>query len=51
MPRDARLRNNLAHCFVCNHNFNNIDLLCAAGYRFTADVALRESWLARHESR
>ena len=32
-------------------NFNNIDLMRAAGYRFTAAVALLEHWLERHESR
>ncbi len=44
-------RNNLAHCFACHANFNNIDLLRAVGYRFTAAVARLESWLAQHESR
>ena len=44
-------RNNLAHCFACHNNLNNIDLLRAAGYDFTAAVALLERWLARHESR
>jgi len=44
-------RNNLAHCFACHANFNNIDLLRAAGYHFTAAVALLERWLVRHESR
>jgi hypothetical protein len=44
-------RNNLAHCFACHTNFNNIDLLRTAGYGFTAAVALLERWLVRHESR
>ena len=44
-------RNNLAHCFACHANFNNIDLLRAVGYRFTAAVARLECWLAQHESR
>jgi hypothetical protein len=44
-------RNNLAHCFACHVNFNNIDLLRAAGYHFTAAVARLEHWLERHESR
>jgi hypothetical protein len=29
LRRDARLRNNLAHCFVCQKNFNNIELMLA----------------------
>jgi hypothetical protein len=44
-------RNNLAHCFACHANFNNIDLLRSAGHRFTAAVALLEHWLERHETR
>jgi len=44
-------RNNLAHCFACHANFNNIDLMRFAGHRFTAAVALLEHWLTRHESR
>ena len=43
-------RNNLAHCFVCGKNLNNIDLLRAAGFDFPAAVALLERWLARHQS-
>ncbi len=27
-------RNNLAHCFSCGRNFNNIDLLMTLGYDF-----------------
>ncbi len=27
-------RNNLAHCFSCGRNFNNIDLLMTQGYDF-----------------
>ena len=44
-------RNNLAHCFACHANFNNIDLLRTAGYRFTEAVARLEHWLKHHESR
>ena len=27
-------KNNLAHCFSCNKNFNNIDLMLAQGHDF-----------------
>ena len=33
-------RNNLSHCFACDQNFNNIDLLIALGYDFLAAVEL-----------
>lgn len=54
-PRCGELRatvnpkNNLAHCFCCRENFNNIDLLIALGYDFLPAVALLESWLDRHQ--
>ena len=35
-------RNNLAHCFCCQKNLNNIDLLMTLGYDFRAAVALLE---------
>jgi hypothetical protein len=35
-------RNNLAHCFACGRNINNIDLLLALGYRFRDAVARLE---------
>ena len=44
-------RNNLAHCFCCKKNLNNIDLLMTLDYDFRAAVALLERWLARHEAR
>ena len=37
-------RNNLAHCFCCSRNFNNIDLLIALGYDFLPAVDLLEQW-------
>ena len=37
-------RNNLAHCFSCDQNLNNIDLLTALGYDFFAAVELLEQW-------
>ena len=38
-------RNNLAHCFGCQKNINNIDLLIKVGYGFTEAVALLQKWL------
>ena len=35
-------RNNLAHCFCCKKNLNNIDLLITLGYDFRSAVALLE---------
>ncbi len=44
-------RNNLAHCFGCEKNLNNIDLLMTLGYDFRAAVAILEQWLKRHQAR
>jgi hypothetical protein len=44
-------RNNLAHCFNCGANTNNIDLLVAVGYRFTEAVAVLTGWLDEHNRR
>ena len=44
-------RNNLAHCFCCKKNLNNIDLLITLDYEFTAAVRLLERWLEAHEAR
>ena len=38
-------RNNLAHCFCCHKNINNIDLLLSVGYDFKSAVALLRKWL------
>ncbi|TAL43480.1 MAG: hypothetical protein EPN91_06305, partial [Salinibacterium sp.] len=38
-------RNNLAHCFWCRKNTNNIDLLMKSGYAFLDAVALLREWL------
>src|SRR5277367_2430116 len=43
-------RNNLAHCFSCRKNLNNIDLLMILGYDFRAAVLILESWLKRYEA-
>ena len=42
-------RNNLAHCFCCGQNWNNIDLLIALGYDFLPAVDLLERWLRQHQ--
>jgi DNA primase len=44
-------RNNLAHCFGCHTNLNNIDLLRLLGYDFASAVAILEGWLERHLAR
>ena len=44
-------RNNLAHCFHCHHNLNNIDLLMTLGYDFRTAVAILQRWLERHQAR
>ena len=44
-------RNNLAHCFGCTKNFNNIDLLMTLGYDFRSAVAILERLLLRHLAR
>jgi hypothetical protein len=42
-------RNNLAHCFCCKKNLNNIDLLLTLDYDFRAAVALLERWLKQYQ--
>ena len=44
-------RNNLAHCFCCKRNINNIDLLRTLDYEFTAAVRLLEGWLEEYQAR
>jgi hypothetical protein len=44
-------RYNLARCFSCSRNLNNIDLLMTLGYDFATAVAILERWLERHLSR
>lgn len=43
-------RNNLAHCFGCGRNINNIDLLRAVGYGFREAVALLQEWQRQHQT-
>ena len=42
-------RNNLAHCFCCQKNINNIDLLLSLGYDFKSAVALLRKWLKEYK--
>ena len=51
MQATVNPRNNLANCFSCSKNLNNIDLLMTLGYDFRTTVAILERWLERHESR
>jgi DNA primase len=44
-------RNNLAHCFCCQKNLNNIDLLMTLDYDFRSAVTLLERWLKEHQAR
>jgi hypothetical protein len=41
-------RNNLAHCFCCQLNLNNIDLLISLGHDFRSAVAILQPWLLQH---
>lgn len=43
--------NNLAHCFACHKNLNNIDLLIAQGHNFLSAVELLEQWLEQYQTR
>jgi len=44
-------RNNLAHCFSCNKNLNNIDLLMTLDFDFPAAVAILEDWLNEYQAK
>ena len=44
-------RNNYSHCFTCQRNLNNIDLLITLGYDFRSAVAILEGWLSQYETR
>lgn len=44
-------RNNLAHCFTCQKNLNNIDLLITEGYDFLSAVALLKRWLDEYQAK
>jgi DNA primase len=42
-------RNNLAHCFTCKKNLNNIDLLMTLGYDFMPAVSVLTRWLNEYQ--
>lgn len=54
-PRCSELRatvnpkNNLAHCFSCGENFNNIDLMMIQGHDFIPAVDILKSWLEEYQ--
>lgn len=43
-------KNNLAHCFSCGRNFNNIDLMLIQGYDFLPAVQILTGWLHQYRS-
>lgn len=43
-------RNNLAHCFCCKQNFNNIDLVMTLGHDFRSAVVILETWLQQYQA-
>ena len=43
-------RNNLAHCFSCKKNLNNIDLLISLDYDFLSAVTLLHRWLDQYQA-
>jgi hypothetical protein len=51
MQATVNPRNNLAHCFNCKKNLNNIDLLISLGYDFRTAVAVLQRLLDRYEDR
>lgn len=42
-------RNNLAHCFRCGENFNNIDLMMIQGHEFLSAVDILNNWLEEYQ--
>jgi DNA primase len=51
MQATVNPRNNLAHCFHCNKNYNNIDLLLTLDYNFYAAVDRLERLLDEYRTR
>ncbi len=43
-------RSNLAHCFCCQKNINNIDLMIEIGYDFKQAVSILEDWLHQYKT-
>jgi DNA primase len=42
-------RNNLAHCFSCGENYNNIDLMMIQGHDFISAVEILKNWLEQYQ--
>jgi DNA primase len=40
--------NNLAHCFSCGKNVNNIDLMMMQGHDFIPAAGILENWLLQY---
>ena len=49
MQATVNPRNNLAHCFYCGRNYNNIDLLIELDYSFLAAVDILDDWLMQYQ--
>lgn len=41
-------KNNLAHCFSCGKNTNNIDLMMLQGHDFLSAVTILKGWLEQY---
>ncbi len=44
-------KNNLAHCFCCQKNFNNIDLMIKIGYDFKQAINILKKWMRQYNSK
>ena len=44
-------KNNLAHCFCCKKNWNNIDVLMSCQWEFVEAVEILHGWLNDHQRR
>ena len=42
-------KNNLAHCFSCGENYNNIDLMMILGHDFLPAVDILKGWLEEYQ--
>ncbi|WP_153557452.1 hypothetical protein [Roseimaritima sediminicola] len=42
-------KSNLAHCFSCGENYNNIDLMLTQGHDFLPAVEILRRWLEDYQ--
>ncbi len=42
-------KNNLAHCFSCGANTNNVDLMLLCGHDFLPAVTILKGWLEQYQ--